>query len=156
MRKVMVAIVVSVTVVALSQDRGPGIVLRPSGPAPHWDKGGVEGRTYRNATGAETALLQPLLQLADSRKDMIHEIGRFYAHLLDRHTAITVDELGKLAQDKQRLICQLAGEDEYSLDQPKLERVTQRLHGIGNQTANQCLQVAETAANDVPWRQQQK
>jgi hypothetical protein len=77
--------------------------------------------------------------MADSRKDVIHEIGRFYADLLDRHTATTVDELGKLAQEKQRLICQLAGEDEYSLDQPKFERVTQRLHGIGNQTANQCL-----------------
>jgi hypothetical protein len=104
----------------------------------------------------DSTLLQPLLQLADSRKDVIHEIGRFYADLLDRHTATAVDELGKLAQEKQRLICQLAGEDEYSLDQPKLERVTQRLHGIGNQAANQCLQVAETAANDVPWRQQRK
>jgi hypothetical protein len=50
MRKLIVAIFVSVTVVALSQDRGPGIVLRPSGPAPHWDKGVVEGRTYKNAS----------------------------------------------------------------------------------------------------------
>jgi hypothetical protein len=52
MRKVIIAIIaifVSVTIVATSQDRGPGIV-RPSGPAPHWDKGEVEGRTYRNAS----------------------------------------------------------------------------------------------------------
>jgi hypothetical protein len=48
----------------------------------------------------DSTLLQPLLQLADSRKDVIHEIGRFYADLLDRHTATTVDELGKLAQEE--------------------------------------------------------
>jgi hypothetical protein len=104
----------------------------------------------------DSTLLQPLLQLADSRKDVIHEIGRFYADLLDRDTATTIDELKKFVQDKQTLICQLAGEDEYSLDEPKLERVTQRLHAIGSETANQCLQVAETAANDVPWRQRRK
>jgi len=104
----------------------------------------------------DVTLEQPLLQLADSRKDVIHEIGRFYADLLDRHTATTVDGLSRLAQDKQRLICQLAGEDEYSLDEPKFKRVTQHLHAIGDETANQCLQVAETAANDVPWRQRQK
>jgi hypothetical protein len=104
----------------------------------------------------DTTLLKPLLQLADSRKDVIHGIGRFYADLLDRHPATTVEELSKLGQDKQRLICQLAGEDEYSLDEPKLERVVQRLHAIGNETANDCLQVASTAANDVPWRQRQK
>jgi hypothetical protein len=104
----------------------------------------------------DSTLLQPLLQLADSRKDVIHEIGRFYADLLDRDTATTIDELKKFVQDKQTLICQLAGEDEYSLDEPKLERVTQRLHAIGSEAANQCLQVAETAANDVPWRQRRK
>jgi len=49
----------------------------------------------------DSTLLQPLLQLADSRKDVIHEIGSFYADLLDRHTATTVDELGKLAQESR-------------------------------------------------------
>jgi hypothetical protein len=50
MRKVIVVIFVSLTVVSFSQDRGTGMVLRPSGPVPHWDKGTVEGRTYRNAS----------------------------------------------------------------------------------------------------------
>jgi len=104
----------------------------------------------------DSTLLQPLLQLADSRKDVIHEIGRFYADLLDRHAATTVDGLSKLAPEKQRTICRLAGEDEYSIDEPKLERVTEHLHAIRNETANQCLGLAEKAANDVPWRQQRK
>ena len=50
MRKVILAIFISLTVIGSSQDRGHGIVLRPSGPAPHWDKGAIEGRTYRNAS----------------------------------------------------------------------------------------------------------
>jgi hypothetical protein len=104
----------------------------------------------------DSALLPPLLQLADSRKDVIEEIGRFYADLLDRHTATTVNGLRKLAPEKQQVICKLAGEDEYSIDEPKLERVTERLLAVGDETANQCLRVAERAANDVPWRQKRK
>ncbi len=104
----------------------------------------------------DSTLLQPLLQLADPRRDVIDDVGRFYADLLDRHTAATVDGLRKLDPEKQRVICKLAGEDEYSLDEPKLERVTERLHAVGDETANQCLRVAEQAANDVPWRQKEK
>jgi hypothetical protein len=101
----------------------------------------------------DSTLLQPLLRLADSRKDVIHEIGRFYADLLDRRTETIVDGLSELVPEKQMVICQLAGEDEFSIDEPKLERVTERLRAIGNETAKQCLRVAEKAANDVPWRQ---
>ena len=78
------------------------------------------------------------------------------AKLLERHTAVTVDGLRQLTPEKQRVICRLAGEDEYSHDEPMFERVAKRLHGIGDETANQCLQIAEQAANDVPWRQKPK
>lgn len=104
----------------------------------------------------DSALLQPLLQIADSRKDVILEIGTFYADLLDRRTATTVDGLRELPPEKQRLICKLAGEDEYSIDEPELERVAGRLHAIGDETADRCLQEAEKAANDVPWRQKRE
>jgi hypothetical protein len=54
MRKVIVALFIALTVAATSaatsQDRKPKIALRPSGPAPRWDKGKVEGRTYRNTS----------------------------------------------------------------------------------------------------------
>jgi len=50
MRKVIVAFLIGLAVVATSQERKPEIVLRPSGPPPHWDKGEVEGRTYKNAS----------------------------------------------------------------------------------------------------------
>lgn len=104
----------------------------------------------------DSMMLQPLLQMADSRKDVINDIGRFYADLLDRQTATTVDGVSKLVPEKQRAICRLAGEDEYSIDKPKLKRVTEHLRAMGNETANQCLGEAEKAANDVPWRQQRK
>ncbi len=48
MRKVTIAFFLGLTVVAASQDHKPEIVLRPSGPVPHWNKGEVEGRTYTN------------------------------------------------------------------------------------------------------------
>ncbi|MGA8312374.1 MAG: hypothetical protein WB755_20255 [Terriglobales bacterium] len=57
-------------------------------------------------------MLQPLLQLAESCKDLIPEIGTFYAGLLDRRTAAIVDGLRKFLQGKQGMICKLAGEDE--------------------------------------------
>jgi hypothetical protein len=50
MRKIIIAFSLCLTVVAASQDRKPEIVLRPSGPAPHWDEGKVEGRTYKNTS----------------------------------------------------------------------------------------------------------
>lgn len=104
----------------------------------------------------DSALLQPLLQLAESRKDVILEIGTFYANLLDRRPATTVDGLRKLPPEKQRMICKLAGADEYSINQPMLERVAGHLHAMGDETADRCLQEAEKAANDVPWRQKRK
>jgi hypothetical protein len=59
MRKVIVALFISLTVAATAQDRKPEIVLRPSGPAPRWERGEVEGRTYRN-TSVGIELTPPL------------------------------------------------------------------------------------------------
>jgi hypothetical protein len=101
----------------------------------------------------DSGLLQPLLQLAESRRDVIEEIGRFYANLLERNTPNAVDGLRQLTPEKQQVICKLAGQDEYSLDEPELERVAKRLNAIGDETAKQCLKIAEQAANDVSWRQ---
>jgi hypothetical protein len=50
MRKVIVALFIGITVVATSQDRKHETVLRPYEPVPRWDKGEVEGRTYKNAS----------------------------------------------------------------------------------------------------------
>jgi len=41
------------------------------------------------------------------------------------------------------MICKLAGEDEYSINELKLERVAGRLQAIGDETADHCLQEAE-------------
>jgi hypothetical protein len=51
MHKVICCIFVSVALVALSQDRVTVVVRpKPSGEIPRWDKGVVEGRTYKNAS----------------------------------------------------------------------------------------------------------
>jgi len=97
----------------------------------------------------DSGLLENLLQLADSRKDVILEIGTFYANLLDRHTAVAVRGMQKVSADKQRSICSLAGEDDFSIDGPKLKRVAERLHATGDAVAELCLQEAERAAGRV-------
>jgi TonB family protein len=58
MRAVIVAVFISLTVVAVSQDCNPDAIVTPPGPPhwkpsespPRWDKGVVEGRTYKNAS----------------------------------------------------------------------------------------------------------
>lgn len=56
MRIISLVFLIGVSFVAFSQDRKREIVLRPSGPAPHWDAGKVEGRTYKNTSvGIELA-----------------------------------------------------------------------------------------------------
>jgi TonB family protein len=50
MRTAILAFFIGLTVAVISQDRGPEIVMGPSGPVPHWDKGEVVGRTYKNAS----------------------------------------------------------------------------------------------------------
>ena len=53
MRKLTASLVALIWVAAMSQDRPSRVVVVPSTPsavAPQWDKGVVEGRTYRNAS----------------------------------------------------------------------------------------------------------
>jgi len=98
----------------------------------------------------DSELLQPLLQSADSRKDVIDEIGTFYANLLDRRTAAALRGMQEISIDKQRTICNMAGEDDLSLDPPKLERVTDRLRAAQDDLAERCLQAAEKGAGRAP------
>jgi hypothetical protein len=50
MRKIICCIFLCVAVAGLSQDRVTIVGSKPSGDAPRWDKGVVEGRTYKNAS----------------------------------------------------------------------------------------------------------
>lgn len=94
----------------------------------------------------DRTLLPPLLQMADSRKDVIGEIGTFYARLLDRRTAIAVEGLRGLSIAKQQTICRLAGADDFRINGPELDRVTHQLHGIGGEVADRCLREAKSVA----------
>jgi hypothetical protein len=62
MRTFIVAFFIGLTVVANSQDRKPETVLTPYEPVPRWDKGKVEGRTYRNASVGIELTLPPELE----------------------------------------------------------------------------------------------
>ncbi len=98
----------------------------------------------------DEGLLKPLLQLADSRKDVINEVGTFYGQLLDRHTTAALKTMQSLSISKQRTVCKLAGEDDLSMNPPKLERVELRLRAEHDEVADRCLQEAKTGAGSTP------
>jgi hypothetical protein len=50
MRKIILAVFVGLTAVAISQYHKPEAASGQHEPVPHWDKGNVDGRTYRNAS----------------------------------------------------------------------------------------------------------
>ena len=97
----------------------------------------------------DTGLLGPLLHCADSRGDVVDEVGTFYADLLDRHASAALQGMQELPVAKQRIICSLAGEDGFRVDPPKLERVAQHFHALGGDVADRCLQEAERTAERV-------
>lgn len=92
--------------------------------------------------GDET-LLGQLLKLADSRRDVIGEIGTFYSNLLERHTADVVHGMQGLPIDTQLMVCGLAGRDDLAMDGPKLQRVANKLKATNNEVADRCLLEAE-------------
>lgn len=88
----------------------------------------------------DTALLDPLLRIADTRRDVISGIGAFYSDLLNRRAAITLDAMESLAPEKQGQICKLAYEDDLHRDSPKRERVMATLRATGTESARRCLE----------------
>lgn len=94
----------------------------------------------------DSELLQPLLQIGDSRRDVIGEIGYFYGDLLERQPAAALNEMSTLSTEKQQSICALAGEDDFSINTPKLQRVAEHLRALGTDEAARCLKEAETKA----------
>lgn len=91
-------------------------------------------------------LLPSLLQIADSRGDVIGQIGYFYGDLLERHTTAAVTGMSKLTLEKQRGICGLAGKYDLHIDTPKFERVAENLRSLGTVVATRCLREAESKA----------
>lgn len=82
----------------------------------------------------DTELLQTLLQIADSRRDVIGEIGTLYADLLDRRGEITLNAMGVLPDEKQQLVCKLA-DDDLSINSPERERIKAFLYGARGRVA---------------------
>jgi len=86
----------------------------------------------------DSTLLGPLLQIAESRHDVIGEIGDFYSDLLDRRGAIALIAMEDLPNDKGQTVCKLANDD-LSYDPPKRERVIAYLEEARSEAAAPCL-----------------
>jgi hypothetical protein len=87
----------------------------------------------------DSALLVPLLQLTESRRDVIDDIGIFYADLLDRRGVVALNVLGELSGAQQQILCRLADEDDLRYDAPKRYRVMSFLRGAKGGAATRCL-----------------
>lgn len=96
----------------------------------------------------DSDLLEPLLKIADSRKDVLLNIGIFYADVLDGRPAAILDKMKNLPIEKQCMICHLAQELDLRPNTPRYERVTRNLRSDGSEVANRCLQEAETASGE--------
>ena len=86
----------------------------------------------------DSQLLPPLLQIAEQRRDVIGDIGTFYADLLDRRGVIVLGGMQELPDDKQRVVCRLANDD-LSVNSPKRERIKAFLRKGRGAVAVQCL-----------------
>jgi hypothetical protein len=86
----------------------------------------------------DSQLLPPLLQIAEPRRDVIGEIGTFYADLLDRRGVVVLRGMEKLPGDKPQVVCKLAGDD-LRVDSPMRARVKTFLRKTKGTAALQCL-----------------
>jgi hypothetical protein len=97
----------------------------------------------------DNELLVPLLQMADDRKDVIGEIGIFFGELLDRRSDAALQAMRLLPENRQRMVCKLAGQEDLSSDPPKFERITKRLEAVGDLVAERCLEETQIAVQRV-------
>ena len=72
-------------------------------------------------------------------------MGRFYANLLDRRMIAALEELRKLAVDKQNEACEMAFKDDLRFDSPKLERVLASLRQSNDMIAQACFEKLKSA-----------
>lgn len=86
----------------------------------------------------DSQLLPPLLQIAEPRRDVIGEIGTFYADLLDRRGVVVLGGIERLPGDKPQVVCRLA-DDDLSVNSPKRERIKAFLRNARGTAAVQCL-----------------
>ena len=91
----------------------------------------------------DDALLAPLLGMADVKKYVVLEIGTFYGDLLDRRQTVFLQALSLLSEDKQKLVCELASEDDLRPNSPKFVRVATHLRETVGDEARRCLKAVQ-------------
>jgi hypothetical protein len=85
----------------------------------------------------DKSLLQPLLQIADTRRGALGFIGDFYADILERQPAQAMQGLQKLDAQRQETVCELAGEE---IRGRHFQKVEHSLRTSGKRVANRCLE----------------
>ena len=100
----------------------------------------------------DSELIGPLMKIADSRKDVLLEIGIFYSDLLDRRAAAILHGMQNLTIERQRTICQLVG-SELRRKTPQYERVLEHLRSDGSEVAGRCMrEIRADAGNESDAR----
>jgi hypothetical protein len=90
-----------------------------------------------NLWRGDATLLRPLLEMADTRRDVLGDIGTFYADLLDRQPSAAAYGLRALDPQNQQVVCELAGD---SLgDVPQRAKIEKSLRTSGDGVAIGCL-----------------
>lgn len=87
----------------------------------------------------DDVLLPTLLRVADSRKDVISEIGSYYSDLLTRRGKSAIEALESLPEEQQIKICKLAFDDDLESNSPKLSQVQNFLRDENRPAATRCL-----------------
>lgn len=94
----------------------------------------------------DDALLQPMLDAAADKPEVLLEMGWFYAQLLSRKPELAVQRLERLPAEKQEIICRQAGKDEFWYDPPsQTDPVGNALNALGA-IGRRCWNVALKAA----------
>lgn len=91
----------------------------------------------------DDGLLIRLLRLADTRRDVIGEIGTFYSDLLDRRKEVALASIEELGADQQHLVCKLAYDDDLNSNRPKRGRVRAFLSKTPGDAAARCSAAIE-------------
>jgi hypothetical protein len=96
----------------------------------------------------DNELLLVLIEMAQRLDAMVDQAGTFFADLLDRRTQIALNELGSVSEEKQRLVCAMALDNDLGMDPPKLERVTSNLRRVGTETGRRCLDALQRGVSN--------
>lgn len=92
-----------------------------------------------------SAILPVLLNSALSRSEALDSIGEFYADFLEDGTDDVIPALAALSEETRAGVCKTAAATDLSFDQPKRQRVLDRMRRLQSPVADDCAKRIEEA-----------